>query len=187
MDHIGIDVHQKYREICVVSEEGEVLGRATIPTTRASLERWFGGLEPARVALEAGGSTNWVARILDELGHEVTVVNPRRVRLIAKSTLKTDAIDAEVLARLSRLGRELRPTSALDGARASPLTFVGSGRDAPCVQWSSDPEVADVTNPRCPDSRPPVERACGARERLHRHSLRRPAAARLPGPRLLPA
>jgi transposase len=41
--------------------------------------------------------------LLCELGHEVTVVNPRRVRLIAESTLKTDGIDAEVLARLSRL------------------------------------------------------------------------------------
>jgi transposase len=41
--------------------------------------------------------------LLCELGHEVTVVNPRRVRLIAESTLKTDSIDAEVLARLSRL------------------------------------------------------------------------------------
>ena len=100
MDHIGIDVHQKYSEICVVSEAGSVLRQARIPTTRTSLERWFGGLEPARVVIEAGGSTNWVSRVLDELGHEVTVVDPRRVRLIAESTMKTDAIDAEVLARL---------------------------------------------------------------------------------------
>lgn len=107
MDHIGIDVHQKYSEICVVSEDGSVLGQARIPTTRTSLERWFGGLEPARVVIEAGGSTSWVSRVLDELGHEVTVVDPRRVRLIAESTMKTDAIDAEVLARLSRFGREL--------------------------------------------------------------------------------
>jgi transposase len=42
--------------------------------------------------------------------HDVTVVNPRRVRLIAESTLKTDGIDAEVLARLSRLDLDfLRP------------------------------------------------------------------------------
>ena len=31
----------------------------------------------------------------------MVVVNPRRVRLIAESTLKTDAIDAEILARLA--------------------------------------------------------------------------------------
>lgn len=32
------------------------------------------------------------------MGHEVVIVNPRRVRLIAESTLKTDRIDAEILA-----------------------------------------------------------------------------------------
>jgi transposase len=36
------------------------------------------------------------------MGHEVVVVNPRRVRLIAESTLKTDRIDAEILAWLCR-------------------------------------------------------------------------------------
>jgi transposase len=33
------------------------------------------------------------------MGHEVVVVNPRRIRLIAESSLKTDRIDAEILAR----------------------------------------------------------------------------------------
>jgi transposase len=51
--------------------------------------------------------TPWVYRLLGELGHDVVVVNPRRVRLIAESTLKTDGIDAEVLARLSRLDLDL--------------------------------------------------------------------------------
>lgn len=45
----------------------------------------------------------WVDRLLRELGHEVYVVNPRRVRLIAEATLKTDKVDAETLARLVRI------------------------------------------------------------------------------------
>jgi transposase len=48
-----------------------------------------------------------VARLLREMGHEVLVVNSRRVRLIAESTLKTDRVDAEVLAQLSCFGRGL--------------------------------------------------------------------------------
>jgi transposase len=51
--------------------------------------------------------STWVSRLLRELGHEVVVVSPRRVRLIAESSLKTDRIDAEVLARLSCFGRGL--------------------------------------------------------------------------------
>ena len=103
MEYLGIDVHQKYSEVCGVSEEGEITVRDRIPTTETSLRRFFGPRERARVTLECGPLTPWVYRLLCELGHDVTVVNPRRVRLIAESTLKTDGIDAEVLARLSRL------------------------------------------------------------------------------------
>ena len=40
--------------------------------------------------------------MLRELGHRVTVANPRRVRLISESDSKTDRADAELLARLGR-------------------------------------------------------------------------------------
>ena len=48
-------------------------------------------------------------RLLGEMGHEAIVVSPRRIRLIAESTLKTDAIDAEILARLSLVPGWLQP------------------------------------------------------------------------------
>lgn len=103
MEYFGIDVHSKYSEICGLSEEGKVTVRRRIPTTETALRRFFGPRERSQVTLESGPVTPWVYRLLCELGHDVTVVNPRRVRLIAESTLKTDGIDAEVLARLSRL------------------------------------------------------------------------------------
>ena len=63
-----------------------------------------------RVVMEAGGSSPWVFRLLNSLGHEVVVCSPRRVRLIAESKLKNDRVDAEVLARLVRLDPEfLKP------------------------------------------------------------------------------
>lgn len=107
MEHLGIDVHQKYSEICRVSVEGQVLGRDRIPTTESSLRRFFKGQKRCRIVMECGPSTPWVYRQLCELGHEVAVVNPRRVRLVAESTLKTDVIDAEILARLSRFDLSL--------------------------------------------------------------------------------
>jgi transposase len=107
MEHLGIDVHSKYSEVCGVSEAGEVTVRRRITTTETGLRRFFGSRERSKVTLESGPVTPWVYRLLCKLGHEVTVVNPRRVRLIAESTLKTDRIDAEILARLSRLDLEL--------------------------------------------------------------------------------
>jgi transposase len=108
MENCGIDLHQKSSQVTVVDQEGEVLERASIPTTRTGLERWFGRRERMRILVEASGSSPWVVRLLLELGHEVEVIDPRRVRLIAQSTLKTDRIDADILAELARLRTKLR-------------------------------------------------------------------------------
>ena len=108
MENCGIDLHQKSSQVTVVDDEGALLERASIPTTRASLERWFGPRPPMRILVEASGSSPWVVRLLRELGHEVGVVDPRRIRLVAESTLKTDRIDADTLAELARLKLRLR-------------------------------------------------------------------------------
>lgn len=107
MEHVGIDVHQKYSEICWLTEEGEVKVRRRLPTTETSLRRFFGRVGQLLVVLESSCVTPWVSRLLGEMGHEVVVLNPRRVRLIAESTLKSDTIDAEILARLSRFDLKL--------------------------------------------------------------------------------
>jgi transposase len=105
--HCGIDVHAKTSELCEVCGNGKVVRRERFSTTRAQLRRRFEGVARMRVVMECGGSTPWIVRLLEALGHEVVVVNPRRVRLIAESTLKCDRVDAEILARLSRLDPEL--------------------------------------------------------------------------------
>jgi transposase len=103
MEYCGIDLHQDKTEICVLDEEGMVIERATVSTTRKALTRYFSNDREMRVIMEAGGSSPWVSRLIEECGHDVLVCPPRRVRLIAESTLKTDEIDAEVLARLMRI------------------------------------------------------------------------------------
>lgn len=107
MEHVGIDLHQKYSEICCLSEEAEVILRRRVATTEASLRRVFARREPCRIVVESSSQAPWVARLLGSLGHEVVIVNPRRVRLIAESTLKHDVFDAEILARLGRFDLEL--------------------------------------------------------------------------------
>jgi len=55
------------------------------------------------VAIEAGNQTSWVYDFLCELGAEVSVVNPTKVKPIAESRKKTDKIDAKILCDLLRL------------------------------------------------------------------------------------
>jgi len=109
MDYCGIDLHAEYSQICILDDEGEVMGTSRVRTSQKALEKFF-SRDPMRVAMEAGGTSPWVSRLLGSLGHEVVVCSPRRVRLIAESTLKNDTVDAEVLARLVRLDPEfLKP------------------------------------------------------------------------------
>lgn len=54
----------------------------------------------ARVVLEAGPHSRWISKRLAEMGHEVVVVDPRKLGLVAKSHCKTDRRDAEIMAML---------------------------------------------------------------------------------------
>ena len=101
---IGIDLGSETAEVCLLSQDGSVLGRTTVSMTPEAFSHEF-AVPRATLLLEASGSSSWVARLLEELGHDVVVCNPRRLKLIAESTLKTDKLDAEILARLARLSQ----------------------------------------------------------------------------------
>jgi hypothetical protein len=75
MDHIGIDVHKKDSQICILTEQGELLER------RGRTESgWFaevlGSRPRARILIESATESEWVARCLEALGHEVIVADP---------------------------------------------------------------------------------------------------------------
>jgi transposase len=72
----------------------------------------------ARILLEAGTHSPWMSQLLKELGHEVIVVNPRRLEIISKSHKKTDRTDAAVLAELARTHSKLVETVQHKGPEA---------------------------------------------------------------------
>ncbi len=104
----GMDVHDKWCQLCLVDRgSGEVVEESRVRTTRESLVRRFGDVSPMRVAIEAGPQSAWISELLEGLGHEVLVANPRQVRLIGDNRQKDDRLDAERLARLARLDPKL--------------------------------------------------------------------------------
>ncbi len=102
----GIDQGDRWSHLCVIDGAGEVQERLRIATTAEAFRRHFAG-EPRRIVLEVGSHSPWSSRLLLDLGHEVIVANPRRVKLIARADRKTDRVDAETLARLGRVDPEL--------------------------------------------------------------------------------
>lgn len=104
---IGLDLGDRFSWLCVLDSEGAIVEEARVRTRRDDLERWFSGRHRARIALEVGGHSPWVSRLLKKLDHEVIVANPAKVRAIYSGPRKNDCLDAETLARLARVDPNL--------------------------------------------------------------------------------
>lgn len=105
MFYCGLDVAMKSSYVYITDSQGRKKSRGEVASTRPGLTQRLrpylrGGLA---VAFEAGNQSAWIHDLLVELGAQVTVVNPAKVKLIAESRQKTDKIDAKILCELLRL------------------------------------------------------------------------------------
>ncbi len=102
--YCGLDVHKTVVEACLIDEQGHILGRERFELTRALLENFARRrLGPqAKVALEATTNTWAVVEVLRPLCGQVVVGNPLATKAIAQAKVKTDKVDALVLAQLLR-------------------------------------------------------------------------------------
>lgn len=105
MDYVGIDVHKRESQICILTEEGELIERR-IRTERTRFAALLGDRPRARILIEASTESEWVARCLEALGHEVVVADPNYAPMYASRSrrVKTDRRDARTLAEACRLG-----------------------------------------------------------------------------------
>src|SRR5215468_6552944 len=117
MDHIGIDLHKRESQICIVAEGGELIERR-IRTEPQRFAEALGGRATAQVLLESSTESEWVARCLEALGHHVVVADPNFAPMYATRTrkVKTDRRDARALAEACRLGA-YRPAHRLSDAQ----------------------------------------------------------------------
>jgi transposase len=101
---LGLDVHRTFAEVAIW-EEGVVRSAGRINLTREALETFANSLSPTdEVVLEATGNTHAVVRMLHGHARRVVISNPLRTRAIADAKVKTDKIDATVLAQLHASG-----------------------------------------------------------------------------------
>jgi transposase len=104
MEYVGIDLHKVHSQICILTSDGEVIEQR-IQTSRERFSALFGGRERSQVLLESSTESEWVARHLESLGHEVIVADPNFLPMYmtrSKKT-KTDRRDARALADACRL------------------------------------------------------------------------------------
>jgi transposase len=101
---IGIDLGDRYSYLHELDmQTGETLSQMRLPTSPETFGKHFASISSARITLDVGAHSPWSSRLLQDLGHQVIVANPRMLALIHSSNRKRDELDAEKLARLARL------------------------------------------------------------------------------------
>jgi transposase len=101
---IGLDVHREFAEVAIV-EDGLVRAAGRVETTPEALRLFAQSLSATdEVAIEATVNTFAIARLLEEHVARVVISNPMRTRAIAEAKVKTDKVDARVLAELLAAG-----------------------------------------------------------------------------------
>jgi transposase len=97
---IGMDLHRTFAEV-VFWEDGKLRPAGRISMTRAGLEGFGRSLSKEdEVVIEATGNAMAVVRVLSPYVARVIIANPLQVKAIAHAHVKTDKIDAGVLASL---------------------------------------------------------------------------------------
>jgi transposase len=112
MDYIGIDLHKNSSQVCILTEDGELVERR-IKTDKESFDKLFADRPPTRILVEASTESEWCVRHLEALGHEVIIADPNFAPMYATRDrrIKTDKRDARALCEACRLGAYPRPTA----------------------------------------------------------------------------
>jgi transposase len=105
MDTIGLDLHKRESQLCIIGSQGEITEKRIV-TTRERFTAVLAGKLRCRILLEASTESEWVARHLESLGHEVIVADPGFAAMYATRSkkVKTDKRDARTLAEACVLG-----------------------------------------------------------------------------------
>ncbi|MEW6253728.1 MAG: IS110 family transposase, partial [Planctomycetota bacterium] len=104
MPFVGLDVHRREVEAAIVADDGALQFRSRFPATREAVQEFAANVlhSTDHVALEATTNTWGVVDLLRPHVAEVVVSNPLRTKAIAQAKIKTDRVDALVLAQLLR-------------------------------------------------------------------------------------
>jgi transposase len=101
---IGLDIHRAFAE-AVALQDGRLKRLGRVIMRRDLLEKFAAALaKDDVVVVEATGNAAAVAAVIGPHVKRVVIANPKQVRIIAHAKIKTDTIDAGVLAQLYASG-----------------------------------------------------------------------------------
>ena len=103
---IGMDLHKNTSTLCVKNKEGKLIASKKINTDKNDVARFINSIkkkgDDISLVLEPVSQWYYYADLIENLGIDVHLAHPMRVKAIASARIKTDKIDAAVLADLLR-------------------------------------------------------------------------------------
>jgi len=114
MKYAGVDLHKQTISVCVVNQARQVLTHCRLACSNPqSVRMFFEPLGEFQAVVEATASYEWFVQLLEPLAERVVLAHPKKLRVIAESTRKSDRLDAKTLAEflaLDMIPRSYRPT-----------------------------------------------------------------------------
>ncbi len=131
--YVGFDVSNSSIAVAAVDPLGHRLRQEKLGTSDEEIQRFLTDLpRPPWVVLEACNVWEHIYDATAATGAEVLLANPFQTKLVSKTTLKTDRVDSEKLAKLARLD-------------AAPEAHVPSRNNGLFASWSA----SGCTTPSC--------------------------------------
>jgi hypothetical protein len=159
--YIGIDFHKHYSVFCVIDERNTVLERGRIdhkiPIRFELLIKRYPG---CRVVFETTMNWHWLYEILEaHMDHkDIVLANAYKMRIIAEAQVKTDKVDAYMLAKflkaelISTVHIPSKSTRQRKEVVAAKMFFRPPAHDAP--QPHSAPALGATQSAASPVQRP---------------------------------
>ena len=114
MFFVGIDLHKKTITLCVMNQQRQALDRKIFHCSEPEkIRQYFAQLGLFQAVVEATASYEWLWQLLESLAQRLVLAHPKKLRVIAESTRKSDRLDAQVLAEflaLDMIPEAFRPT-----------------------------------------------------------------------------
>src|SRR5215467_12785616 len=106
---VGVDYHPSVQQIAFVNTDTGECGERRLSHSDREAEKFYRELKAAgcsvRVGMEATGHARWFERLLAELGFELWIGDPAKIKAKRVRKQKTDRLDAALLLQLIQTTR----------------------------------------------------------------------------------
>lgn len=126
MLYVGLDIHKEKVYGVVMNETGEIMKEGKFRNNQDDFSKFLKDVKEATIVMEAIGFSYPPYDFLEKKGYTVKIAHPLKTRAIAEAKIKTDKIDARILAHLLR--SDFVPTSYVPSKKIRALRDIARQR-----------------------------------------------------------